>query len=265
LPVIARSMKRDQAISEGATALFGEKYGDDVRTIAISTIEKEDQTQQNFSYELCGGTHLSHTGIIGPFLILSEGSAAAGIRRIEAVTGRVSDKIIRGRIKGIEQVAKILSTSPEKVVEKTTNLLNELNNAHKQISDFKAKIDFQEFDSLMSNIPEINGIPVLTAKFEDTEVNTLRNLCDHFRQKNKKGILVLGTIIKNRPLVMAAVTEDLTKKGINAGDLVNHLAQTLGGSGGGRPTLAQAGGKDPLKLEEALEQVQNYVESHLKG
>ena len=108
------SMKRDQAISEGATALFGEKYGDDVRTIAIPSSEEIDESKQNFSHELCGGTHMSHTGKIGTFLILSEGSAAAGIRRIEAVTGRVAERIVRRKIKELRQVTKILSSSPDK-------------------------------------------------------------------------------------------------------------------------------------------------------
>ncbi|HKZ44692.1 MAG TPA: alanine--tRNA ligase [Anaerolineales bacterium] len=265
MPVDAVPMKRDQAIAEGATALFGEKYGDIVRTIAIMKKDDVEQVPLKYSFELCGGTHMKRTGTIGSFLILSEGSAAAGIRRIEAVTGRASDEIIRERVNAIRQMTKILSSSPHDIVERTRTLFDDYNDARRQITELKAEMDIQKFDSLLYNIPHVMGVSVLTSRFEGTEVNTLRIMCDHFRQKIKSGVTVIGTILNDRPIIMAAVTEDLTKRGIKAGDLVNYLAPTLGGSGGGRPTLAQAGGKDPLKLDIALDQVSEFIESHLDG
>ncbi|MFN2215316.1 MAG: alanine--tRNA ligase [Anaerolineales bacterium] len=267
MPVDAVPMKRDQAIADGAMALFGEKYGDNVRTISITKFSDRNNElkKPKYSFELCGGTHMTHTGNIGSFLILSEGSAAAGIRRIEAVTGRVANEIILNRINVLRQMTRIMSSSPDEMVQKAESLLEEHEGARRQITELKTELVLQKFNAMLNDVPKFKSIPILSARFDGMEVNTLRILCDRFREKYQTGVAVIGTVNNDRPMVMAAVTEDMTKRGINAGDLVNFLAVTLGGSGGGRPTLAQAGGKDPTKLDQALENVMDYVGSHLDG
>ncbi|MFC2028542.1 alanine--tRNA ligase [Chloroflexota bacterium] len=265
MPVIAVKKKRDQALSEGATALFGEKYGEDVRTIEIPNDKHLDGKSEKFSFELCGGTHMDRTGTIGSFFILSEGSVAAGIRRIEAVTGRAAEEIIRNRVHTVRQLSSLLSSTPDEVTNKTRNILSELRDAHSKISELKSNLVIKQFDSDMNDIIKIKDVPLLISKFNDIEVKTLRILSDRFRQKNQSGVAVLGTVNGDKPLVMAVVTEDLIKRGIKAGELVNYLAKTMAGSGGGRADLAQAGGKDPSKLDAALEQVKGFIESHLDG
>lgn len=264
MPVIATSKTRDQAISEGTTALFGEKYGDVVRTIAINAQTSENNDPTRFSYELCGGTHLSHTGNIGTFVIISEGSAAAGVRRIEAVTGRAANQIIAERLIDIRQLSKILSSSPGEIVGKISTMLDDLNEARRQTTELRNNLLMEKFSSSLENVPLVKDVQVLRSIVDGAEIETLRNMCDKFRQKYSSGIAVLGTVINGRPMVVATVTEDIIKRGIKAGDLVKFVAEILGGSGGGKPTLAQAGGKDPSRLEDALEGVSMYIEANLK-
>jgi alanyl-tRNA synthetase len=267
MPVIATEKTRNQAISEGATALFGEKYGDVVRTIAINSdleIESGNYEGSKFSYELCGGTHLEHTGNIGTFVITSEGSAASGVRRIEAVTGRISNQIIADRLLDIRKVSKILSSSPGEIVEKIRTMQEDLNEANRKIVELQNSLLLDRFNSLLENIPMERDVPVLKAILEGAEIETLRVMCDKFRQKYASGIAVLGSVINGRPLVIATVTEDIISRGIKAGDLVKYVAEILGGSGGGKPSLAQAGGKDPSKLDAAMDGVTKFIETNLK-
>ena len=264
MPVVATEKSRDQAISEGAIALFGEKYGDVVRTIAIIDESAENKKITNYSYELCGGTHLERTGNIGTFVILNEGSASSGIRRIEAVTGRISNQIIADRLLDIRKVSKILSSAPEEIVIKIKTIQEELSESHRQMVELQTSFLLEKFYLLMDNIPLIRDVPVLKAIFDGAEIDTLRIMCDKFRNKYTSGIAVLGSVIKGRPLVIATVTEDIIIRGIKAGDLVKYIAEILGGTGGGKPSLAQAGGKDPSKLEGAMESVFNFIEMNLK-
>jgi alanyl-tRNA synthetase len=247
-----------QAISEGAMALFGEKYGETVRTITIGEPEP-------FSYELCGGTHVRETGDIGLFLITSEGSAAAGIRRIEAVTGRCAYELVQRRFRTLKQAAGLLTTGVEDVPEKTRALLDELDRAHKQIGGLRQEMAAAEFDRYLEKVPVVAGVPVLTAVLPNADADTLRHMADRFRQRYPSGVVVLGSAEGGRPTIIAAVTEDLVKRGLNAGELAKAAAQVVGGSGGGRPTLAQAGGKDAGKLPEALQLVPQLVEKKLAG
>ncbi|HBG74355.1 MAG: alanine--tRNA ligase [Chloroflexi bacterium GWB2_49_20] len=264
MPVIATSKTRDQAISEGATALFGEKYGDVVRTILINAQASGSDDLARYSYELCGGTHLDHTGNIGTFVILSEGSAAAGVHRIEAATGRAASQIVSERLKYIRQLSKMLSSSSREIVSKVSTVLDDLNEMRRQTTELRNNILMEKFNSLLENVPLIKGVQVMRSIVDGAEIEVLRNMCDQFRQKYSSGIAVLGTVINGRPIVVATVTEDIIKRGVKAGDLVKYVAQILGGSGGGKPTLAQAGGKDPSRLGDALEGVINYIETNLK-
>jgi len=251
-----------EAIDEGAMALFGEKYSTTVRTIAIA----EDRTQvEPFSYELCGGTHVNETGDIGLFLITNEGSTAAGIRRIEAVTGRGAYELVQRRFQALDQAAAALTTTPENVPGKVGDLLEELSEAHRHIANLRREMASVEFIRQLDSVPMVAGVQVLTATLSGANADTLREMTDRFRQRYESGVAVLASLSDdNRPILVAAVTEDLTKRGLHAGKLVKHVAEQLGGGGGGRPTLAQAGGKDASRLEQALESVKPWVQDHLE-
>jgi alanyl-tRNA synthetase len=262
--VSSQSTSRVEAIKAGATALFGEKYGEVVRTIEINPEYEKNVDKGSFSFELCGGTHLNTTGNIGTFLITSEGSAAAGIRRIEAVTGRAAHQIITRRINEIREISRMLSCSPDEIVKKVEGTMVELDETRNQTSKLRNSVLMAKFDSLLENIPLIIGIPVLGTILADADTEILRNMCDRFRMKFKSGIAVLGTVINGRPMIIATVTDDVIERGIKADELVKTLAKILGGSGGGKPSLAQAGGKNPANLGSALEEVPRYIEANLK-
>ncbi len=257
-PVKPVEKSRQQAVAEGAMALFGEKYGETVRTITIGDPERR------YSYELCGGTHLDRTSDVGAFIILSEGSAAAGIRRIEAVTGRGAYELIARRFKALKQASGLLSSTPEAIPEKVESLQGELSAAKKEIASLRQEGAVASFTARLADVPMVRGVPVLTLQVPNADADTLRQLADQFRRKYTSGTAVLGSVIDGRPTVIASVTEDLVKRGLNAGELVKFVAAPLGGSGGGKPTLAQAGGKDASKLEEALASVPKWVEKKLK-
>ena len=246
----------DQAKSEGARALFGEKYGDIVRTIQIGG-------EQPFSYELCGGTHVDSTGEIGTFLIISEGSVASGIRRIEAVSGRRAYDIVQQRMREIGQLAEMFKTTPDQVIEKAENLTKVLADTQKEISVLRRDLAGDSFEAEIKNAPEVHGVRVLTAILPEANRDTLRDMTDRFRQQTQSGVAVLGAVIDDKPALIAAVTDDLVQKGLKAGDLVQVVAEVVGGSGGGRPNMAQAGGKDASKLAEALTKVVPWVEEKL--
>jgi alanyl-tRNA synthetase len=245
------------AIAEGATALFGEKYGEQVRTISIGTPER-------FSYELCGGTHVAETNDIGVFLITSEGSAAAGIRRIEAVTGRKAYELIQHRFHALKEAAGLLASPVDEVPDKVQSLLADLDRARRQNQAVRQEMIAQEFTLQLDKAAKTNGSAVLGAVLPHADADTLRLMTDRFRQRYPSGAVVLGSAVEGKPVLIAAVTEDLVKRGLMAGDIVKAAAQLVGGSGGGRPTLAQAGGKDPARLGEAVETIYQVVKDKLK-
>jgi alanyl-tRNA synthetase len=246
-----------QAIDEGATALFGEKYADTVRNITIGE-------PQVFSNELCGGTHVEETGDIGLFLITSEGSAAAGIRRIEAVTGRFSCELAQGQIKALKQSARILTATPEEVPYKIEAMVAENAEIRKKVNELRRTQAMVALLERLERVPTVQGVPVLTAILSEADTDTMRFLTDKFRERNPSGVAVLASVSSDgKPFIIAAITEDLVERGLHAGQLVKFVAQPLGGGGGGRPTLAQAGGKDASKLEESLAGVPMWVENNL--
>jgi alanyl-tRNA synthetase len=248
---------QQQAIAEGAMALFGEKYSETVRTITIGGTNP-------FSYELCGGTHVSETGDIGVCIITSESSVAAGVRRIEAVTGRKAYELMKIRFDLLKQTADILDTNPELLPEKTSNLLDELNNSRKHISALQQAQISVEFNQMITLTRSIKDVHVLSARLSDADADTLRKMVDRFRERYpQKGVVVLGSVTNERPIIVASVTEDLIPRGLNAVELVKHVASPIGGGGGGKPTLAQAGGKEAARLEEALSGVETWVQRHL--
>lgn len=243
-----------KAIEDGAIALFGEKYAQVVRNVIIG----EDETISN---ELCGGIHVQQTGEIGLFLILSEGSAAAGIRRIEAVTGRKAYEVVAKRLKTLAEVAETLSVPADNVLPKIQRILEELDNAQKQIQALKQQAVRQEFEKQwQSRQKQLGEINFLSMHFADAEIQTLRQIVDLFRQKiSQTGIIVLSSELNHRPQILVGITDDLVKEGWNAVELVRYLAEPLGGGGGGRPNLAQAGGKDASKLSEAVARAEDWI------
>jgi alanyl-tRNA synthetase len=246
-----------QAINDGAIALFGEKYDQQVRNIRIGMPEI-------FSNELCGGTHVEETGDIGLFLITSEGSAAAGIRRIEAVTGREAYKLVQQRFKLLQETASNLSSAIEDVPNKTKDLVEELTETRSKVKELRQSQAIIELLQHMDRAVTVNGVPVLTAIISNTDADSLRHLTDVYRQRNPTGVAVLASVsLDGKPIIIAALTDDLVKRGLHAGDLVKFVATPLGGGGGGRPTLAQAGGKDAKNLDQALDSVIGWVEEKL--
>ncbi len=266
MPVTPDTKTREQAIAEGATALFGEKYGEKVRTITITRSNEglsSKEVEERYSYELCGGTHLERTSDVGAFIIISENSAAAGVRRIEAVSGRGAYDFIARRNHVLKQTAALLSTNPEAISSKVTDLMDELAVTKKQIASLRQKIAFSIIDAQLDFVPKVEGIPVLALEIPNVSADTLRQLTDRFRDAYPSGTCVLATIIEGHPTVIVAVTEDLVKRGIHAGELAKFVSVPLGGSGGGRPTLAQAGGEDAKNLSTVLATVQGWMKRKL--
>ena len=246
-----------EAINEGAMALFGEKYSAVVRTITIGDEER-------VSYELCGGTHVDETGDIGLFLITYEGSIAAGVRRIEAVTGWRAYQLARQRMNILDETNHFLGTAPNETLQKVKALSDSLSQAEKEAEKLRTQLVAGAFDEQLDNVAEIAGIPVLKSILPNADLDALREMADKFRQKYNSGVVVLASDLDDKPILIAAVTDDLVKRGLHAGKLIQQVAKVVGGGGGGRPTMAQAGGKDASKLSEALDQVAVFIKENLK-
>ncbi len=243
-------------------ALFGEKYGDVVRVIKIDSPNGAEK--RAYSQELCGGTHVHRTGQIGALHITSEGSAAAGVRRIEAVTGRMAQQLIQNRLGILEQTASLLGVPADEVYHKATHLMAQLQEHDKTIKILQRKLAHAEFEQLLSQAAEVNGIKFVSLQVESRDVAMLREMSDWFRDRFGSGVVVLGTVIEDKPLIIATVTQDLTKRGLHAGNMVKAMAQVVGGGGGGKPMMAQAGGKDVSRLSEALGLVEGLIRGMLK-
>jgi alanyl-tRNA synthetase len=248
-----------EAVAAGAMALFGEKYGDQVRVIKIGDAEAP------FSQELCGGTHVNYTGDIGFFHIVSEGSVAAGVRRIEAVTGRGAVQLAQERMAVLDASAAHLGCAPVEVDQKILNLMGELQGLEKKVEKLQRQLARQDFEQLLGRVQDVKGVNVLSAQVEATNVATLREMGDWFRDRLGSGVIVLGAVLSDKPSFIAAVTPDLVEQGLHAGSLVKAVAKEVGGGGGGKPTMAQAGGRDASRMAEALNLVPDLVEGALRS
>lgn len=213
--------------------------------------------EQKYSYELCGGTHLDRTSDVGAFLIVSEGSAAAGIRRIEAVTGRGAYELISKRFKMLKQTAGILKSSVDEVPVKVETMQDEISELKKEFANLRTQTALSTFQSLLSSVQTIKDVNVLAVEVPNTDVDTLRSLADKFREKYPKGGVA---VLSSGNLVISVVTEDLVKKGLKAGDLI----VGIGGKGGGRPNLAQGSLADRLDFKKALGKIERTIESKMK-
>jgi alanyl-tRNA synthetase len=246
------------AVGAGAMALFGEKYGEVVRVIRTGWPAEELVSQ-----ELCGGTHVNMTAEIGSFLVVSEGSVGAGIRRIEAVTGRGAQDLILSRFNKMNNAAAYLLCAPDELDRKVQDVLEQLQAAQKELGRIRREMARRDFETLMNNVETVGDVPVLAAQVKVADVDAMREMTDWYRARVDSGVIVLGAAIEGRPQIVAAVTEDLTRRGLHAGKLVSVVAKVVGGGGGGKPTLAQAGGRDSKRLAEALALVPGLVSDAL--
>jgi len=251
-PVAAEVMAKDDAMKAGAMALFGEKYGDEVRVLKIG----------EFSTELCGGTHVDRAGDIGLFKIVSETGVAAGVRRLEAVTGKAALDWIEQREKSLQSIASVLKTSADKAADKVQQLLEKNRSLEKELEKLKAKLASSAGDELTNQAVDINGVNVLAVKVEDVDPKALRDLADQLKNKLGTAALVLAVVNGDKVSLIASVSKDTTDK-VKAGELVNFVATQVGGKGGGRPDMAQAGGNDPSNLAAALKAVPDWVRERL--
>ena len=256
-PVKDRWTDFDRAVAEGALAFFEEKYGDTVRVISIG------DSDDAFSQELCGGTHVGTTGEIGPFVITSEGSSAAGVRRIEALTGRAAQALLMDRLDALNTVAASLRVQPEQTAEAVQRLQEQNRQLERQLEELRGELARQQSENLLSHAVRVNSLSVLVEQVEASDVDTLRQMTDWFRDKLGSSVVVLGSVINEKPMLVAAATDDAIEKGIHAGNLVRDAAKIVGGGGGGRPNMAQAGGRHAHKLPEALGKVAGLVEEML--
>lgn len=245
-----------EAIADGAMALFGEKYADTVRTIAIGNGE-------TISYELCGGTHVESTGDIGTFFITSEGSIASGIRRIEAITGRAAYQELHQREKILKKASLQLNVPVTDLIEKIKTFQDEIERLRKENQRIKQNLAKDAFEKKIKQPHFIKDIPVVSEIIEEGNNAVLLSMVDLFKNKYKSGIAVVGSPNNDNPIIVAYVSEDLVACGIHAGELVKHIAGFVGGSGGGRPNLAQAGGKNAENLPEAMQSAFDFISKKL--
>ncbi len=249
----ARVMPLETAMESGAMSLFGEKYDDEVRVLDIG---------EDFSRELCGGTHVSRTGDIGLFKIVSVAGIAAGVRRIEAMTGRGALYWADKTDRRLERVAELLRAEPDYIEDKLSQLLERNRSLEKQVDQLKSKLASSAGDDLAAAAMEIDGMKVLARSLEGVDPKTLRATVDQLKNKLGSAALVLATVQDSKVSLVAGVTKDRAES-VNAGELVNFVASQVGGKGGGRPDMAQAGGSDPSRLEDALASVPDWVRERL--
>ena len=251
IPVVIESKNIADAKAMGAMALFGEKYGDVVRVVQVS----------DYSIELCGGCHVDNTATIGLFKIVSESGIGAGTRRIEAVTGAAAYNQLNDQIAILKEAAAQLKTNSKDVPARIETLMTEMKELNRENESLKAKLGNIEAGNLLSSVLEVNGVKVLAAKVQATDMNNLRTMADELKQKLESGVIVLAAVQDEKVNIIAAVTNDLIPQGYHAGKLINEVATRCGGGGGGRPDMAQAGGKNPAEVDSALKFVEEWVKT----
>lgn len=233
----------------GAVALFGEKYDDVVRVVSMG----------DYSRELCGGTHVEATGAIGSFKILSESSIAAGVRRIEAITGEEVLRYLAGQEDKIEKAASLLKTTADNLLDRIEALHAREKELEKEIRLLKERLAGSAIDELLEKVEEVNGIKLLRTEVAGLDNEALLNMTDQLKEKMKSGIIVLASSNNDKAIFVAAVSKDLVAEGYHAGKIIGQVARIAGGGGGGRPDMAQAGARDLTKIQEALDQVVEII------
>jgi len=241
-PVETAVMDIDQAIATGAMALFDEKYGDKVRVVTVKDVSKE----------LCGGTHATASGDIGLFKIVSEVGIAAGVRRIEALAGRRAYQAVRKDEQSLQEISRLLKASDPDIVGRVERVLNQLRDSEKELDKLKHKLQSSQAGDVISEARDINGVKALAKRADGMDPRDLRDFGDKLRDKLGSGVLALGSVKDDKVSLIVMVTKDLTDR-FHAGKIIKEMAPILGGTGGGKPDLAQSGGKDPAKLDAALD------------
>lgn len=247
-------MSLEEARKTGAVALFDEKYGDLVRVVSVG----------DFSKEFCGGTHIDNSGRIGLFKIISESGIAAGVRRIEAVTGFNAIRYMEDKDNMLREASALLKCSQKDLVKRIKAELNELKEKDKEIEELKSKLAGNASDDIINNVKTIKGIKLAKGILKDADGNTLRELGDKIRNKIGDGVVVLGSNLGNKVQFVVMASKGAVEKGIHCGKIIKEIAAVTGGGGGGRPDMAQAGGKNPQKLQEAMDKSDEIVESLVK-
>ena len=251
--VSARIMKFDDAIKAGALAFFGDKYGDEVRVVGMGET----------STELCGGTHVRRTGDIGFFKIVGESGVAAGVRRVEAVTGEGAVAWVHEQESRLAEAAAALKAPVPEVAQRIAQVLENVRLLERELGKLKSKVAASQGDDIADQAADVKGAKVLAATLDGADARTLRETLDKLKDKLKSAAIVLGAVSEGTVTLIAGVTQDLTGR-VKAGELVNYVAQQVGGKGGGRPDMAQAGGTDATKLPAALQSVKAWVEQRLQ-
>ena len=254
LPVTTDVMNIEEAKKSGAMALFDEKYSENVRVVSMG----------DFSKELCGGTHVANTSEILAFKILSESGIAAGVRRIEALTGDAVFAYYKEQEAQLANAAKLLKTKPEAVSEKIEHLYAEIKALQSENEALKSKAAKDALGDVMNQVQEIKGVKLLAARVDDVDMNGLRDLGDQLKEKLGDGVAVLASVKDGKVSLMATATDEAQKKGAHAGNLIKAIAAIVGGGGGGRPGMAQAGGKNPAAVDDAIKEAAKVVESQIK-
>ena len=258
LPVITKEMGIDEARKLGATAIFGEKYGDTVRVVSVGDFDDP------FDMEFCGGTHLKSSGQIGQFRIVSEAGIASGTRRIEAVTGAKAYEMAIADRTLITEAAAALKSSKDQIVEKINALHAEVKSLSRELSDIEKAKAGSFADDAVSSAKDINGVMAVIAECDAADPAALRDTADKIRDKLDCGIVFLAAKSSDKVLFTAMATKSAVEKGAHCGNIIKEAAKVAGGGGGGRPDMAQAGGKDVTKIAEALEKVSEVLSSQIK-
>ena len=253
LPVTAENMPIEEAKKTGAAALFGEKYGDIVRVVSMG----------EFSKEFCGGTHVANTGVITAFKIVSETGVAAGVRRIEALTSQGLMNYYNELENRLVEASKLVKAKPGKLSEKIKSLLTENKALGSEVESLKARLAKDALGDVMSQVVEVKGMKLLAAKVDGVDMNGLRDLGDKLKDKLGEGVIMLASSAQGRVNLMTMATKEAVEKGAHAGNLIKEIAALVGGGGGGRPNMAQAGGKNPEGIDAAVAKVKEVLESQL--
>jgi alanyl-tRNA synthetase len=259
VPVHTRQTSFKEAMDEGVLAFFGEKYGEEVRVVEVNTIEPR------FSAELCGGTHCEHTGEVGVVIITGESSIGAGIRRIEALSGRGAEAFVRQRLDEIEDALQRLGGARGALLPRIDSLIAERDALAKRVERLEKSLAFAPAVDQVDRAVDVDGVKVFASRVDLPSVDALRYRADALRKTMPSGVAVLGSVIDGRPQFVAIVSEDVIPKGPKAGEILKRVAAVAGGGAGGRPEMAQGGGKDPSKIEAALAIVPDAVREMLSG
>ncbi|BBF42270.1 alanyl-tRNA synthetase [Lachnospiraceae bacterium KM106-2] len=254
IEVVTKEMTLDEARKTGAMALFGEKYGDSVRVVKMG----------DFSTELCGGTHVANTNTITAFKIVSEAGVAAGVRRIEALTSKAVFEYYKNVESQLNEAAKAAKAEPAMLVKRIETMHEEIKTLQSENEKLKNKLANDALGDVMSQVVEVKGVKVLATKVADVDMNGLRNLGDSLKEKLGEGVVVLASALDGKVSLIAMATDEAMKKGCHAGNLIKAIASIVGGGGGGRPNMAQAGGKNPAGIDEAVAKVVSVVEEQVK-